>query len=138
MKTERSIRNDLLGALVLAIPIAVLIVGGLFACGFTDDAVFTQADWADAEARVQKLDAHYREALDDLFAQYLIARGKERAELGIDELFDTRAIDFDLADATKLEGRAVLAYFETMREAGDGNFPSAIDDGEPDNDAPAE
>jgi hypothetical protein len=133
VKTERSIRNDILGALVLAIPIAVLIVGGLWACGLTDDVVFTRADWADAESRVQKLDAHYREALDDLFAQYLIARGKERAELGIDELFDARAIDFDLADATKLEGRAVLAYFETMREAGDGNLPSAIDDNAPSN-----
>lgn len=125
MKTERSIRNDILGALVMAIPIAVLIVGGLFACGITDDLVFTRADWADAEKRVTTLDRHYREAIDDLADQYADAQAKAAAGEEVPDL------DLDVADATAGEGRAVLAYFKTLREAGEGNFPGTIDDNEP-------
>lgn len=126
MKTERSIRNDILGALVLAIPIAVLIVGGLWACGLTDDVVFTRADWADAEKRVTTLDAHYREVIEDLKFQYELASNCNVGE--------APTIDLDVADATEAEGRSVLTYFKTMREAGEGNLPSTIDDNEPGSD----
>ncbi len=121
-------RNHMLVATFCLGAVAALIFVAVTACGLTDDVVFTRADWADAEARVTILDAHYREAIDDLAVQYAEAQTKAAAG---EEVPD---IDLDVADATAGEGRAVLSYFETMREAGEGNFPSAIDDNEPSSD----
>lgn len=120
-------RNPLFGLLIWygLVGATVLACNAVLGCGITDDVVFTRADWSDAEARVTKLDAHYREVIDDLAVQYAEAQAKAAAG---EEVPD---IDLDVADATEAEGRAVLEYYRIMSEAGEGNFPSTFDDNEP-------
>ena len=121
MKKERRFPHPIAG-FFYGVSIGFFI---LAACGITDDVVFSRADWSDAEARVTKLDAHYREVIDDLAVQYAEAQQKAAAGEEVPDL------DLDVADATEAEGRAVLEYYRIMSEAGEGNFPSTFDDNEP-------